>query len=140
MGKESKTVAATLSEALDALTDAALQETLDSLEQESGRFERNCTIALSGKATYALSRPRCLEVFKLMIAHRLLQRYPRQKKRALERAERERPRLQILLGPVNNLVFKIGGTPEEIARETGSAPAKGVPTPTERGASGDVPF
>lgn len=123
-----------LSEALDAITQAALQETLEFLEQESDGFQKNCSIALSGKATYALSRPRFLEEFKRMLADRIRPRYLRGRKFDLRRAERERPRLEIIRGPVNLLAFKIGGSPARIIRERESA------APTEGGASEDAPF
>lgn len=131
MEKGSNAAEAQLAETLDALTVKALHETLDFLEQESSKFEKSCTIALSGKATYALSRPQILEKFKRMLADRLRPRYLRGKKFDLKRAEREWPRLEIIRGPVNLLSFKIGGTPEEIAREIGSAPLKRIPAPAE---------
>lgn len=110
-----------LREALDSITTAVLAETLENLSRATDGFTKNARMRLDGRANYALSRPRIFERFQVMLADRLLPRYLSRNGRKLirQRVERERPRITIEResGSTACLVFKIGGKPEEIARE-----------------------
>ncbi len=142
MTEERNALEAKLIVATDALSAAVLEETLEELSRATDGLQKDGRIALSGKADYALSRPRILEAFTKMLVDRLRPRYVRAKRFDRKRAERERPRLKFdrRRGPTTFLDFVIGGTPEQIAKEFGASRPQPLRLPREGEEPEGVPF